>query len=75
MTILKDILAELYGMFVADARLTMAILGVVALAAGLIDVGVVAPLIGGVVLLAGCLGIMIGSVLWSARQQRARPDF
>lgn len=74
MTILKDVLAELFGMFVADARLTLAILGVVALAAGLIDVGGIAPLVGGAVLLAGCLGVMIAAVLWSARQKSDRLD-
>lgn len=55
MTILKDVFAELFGMFVGDARLSAAILVVVALAAGLIHLAGASPLIGGGVLLAGCL--------------------
>lgn len=74
MTILKDVLAELFGMFVADARLTMAILVVVATSAGLIDIAGVAPLVGGSVLLTGCLCVMVAAVLWSARREAARSD-
>jgi hypothetical protein len=70
MTILKDVLAELFGMFVADIRLTGAILAVVAVAAGLIDVVDVRPLIGGGILLAGCLGVMIVAILSTARAKR-----
>jgi hypothetical protein len=71
-SILKDVLAELLGMFMADARLTAAILAVVAMAAGLIDVAGVEPLIGGGVLLAGCLGVTIAAVLWAARRKRTK---
>lgn len=67
MTILKDVLAELLGMFVGDARLSAAILLVVGLAAGLIDLAGASPLIGGAVLLAGCLAVLIGAVLRAAR--------
>lgn len=70
MTILKDVLGELFGMFVSDARLTAAILVVVAFAAGLIDIAGVNPLIGGGVLLTGCLGVMIAAVLSAARKKR-----
>lgn len=70
MTILKDVLAELFGMFVADARLTLAILAVVALAAALIDLAHAAPLVGGATLLLGCLGVMIAAVVLAARANR-----
>ncbi len=69
MSILKDVLSELFGMFVADARLTVAILCVVALTAGLVDVAGSAPLIAGVFLLIGCLSVMIAAVLWAARRE------
>ena len=72
MSILKDVLIELFGMFVADARLTIAILCVVALTGGLIDLAGTAPLIGGVFLLAGCLGVTIAAVLWTARRKTRR---
>ena len=68
MSILRDVLAELFGMFVADARLTIAILCVVAVTAGLVDLAGTAPLIGGVVLLAGCLAVLIAAVLGAARR-------
>ena len=71
MTILKDVLAELFGMFVGDARLSAAILAVVASAALTIDAVGAPPLVGGAVLLIGCLGVLIGAVLRNARQKRA----
>ncbi len=70
MTILKDVLDELFSMFVADARLTAAILVVVALAAVLIDGLGMSPLIGGVVLFVGCLAVLMGAVLLAAHARR-----
>lgn len=69
MTILKDVLAELLGMFVADARLTTAICALVLITAGLIFGVHVAPLIGGAVLLLGCLAILVLSVRAEARRR------
>jgi hypothetical protein len=68
MTMLKDVLVELIGMFLGDARLTAAILVVVALSAVLIDVAGIEPLIGGGVLPVGCLLLVIESVRRSGRQ-------
>ena len=68
MSILKDVLAELFGMFVADRRLTAAILGIVAVAAGLIDIAGLDPLIAGSVLLAGCIAVTIAAVMSAARR-------
>ena len=72
MTILRDVLAELLGMFVSDARLTAAVLALVAVAAVLERTLAGAPLIGGAVLLAGCLGLLIGSVVLAARERRRK---
>jgi hypothetical protein len=71
MTILKEVVAELIGMFVGDIRVTLAILVVVAAAAALIDLAGVDPLLGGGVLLCGCLAILIAGVTLAARRQRA----
>ena len=71
MTILKDVLAELFGMFVGDARLTVAVLAVVGVAAALIDIGDLSPLLGGCVLFVGCLVVLMGAVLRAARHQKA----
>ena len=67
MTMLKEIAAELIGMFMGDARLTLAVLAVVASAAALINLASVDPLGAGAILLAGCLGLLIENVHRSAR--------
>ena len=67
MTILKEIIAELVGMFMGDARLTLAVLAIVAGAAALIEIAGVDPLGAGGVLLVGCLGLLIENVHRSAR--------
>lgn len=70
MSILKDVLAELFKMFVGDARLTAAILVTVLAAAALIDLTRLPPLAGGVALLFGCLVVLVISVLREARRRR-----
>lgn len=67
MTILKDVLTELIGMFVGDVRLSFSILIVVAMAAGTIDLAGTPPIVGGAVLLAGCLAVVIFAVLRAAK--------
>lgn len=62
MNILKDILSELFSMFVADARLTTAILVVVALAALLIDATGLPSLFGGAFLLLGSIAVLFLSI-------------
>lgn len=69
MTILKDVLAELFGMFVADARLTAAICGLVLIVAGLIFEAHVPSQIGGGVLLLGCVAILMLSVRAEAKRR------
>lgn len=71
MTIFKDVLAELLGMFLSDARLSAAILAVVGLAAALIRLAGLPPLAGGAVLLAGCLVVLTQSVRREARRRRS----
>jgi hypothetical protein len=69
MTMLKEIAAELIGMFMGDARLTLAVLAVVASAAALINLAGVDPLGAGAILLVGCLGLLIENVHRSARRK------
>ena len=67
MTVLKEVVAELIGMFVAEKRLTIAVLVVVTMAGWLVDVvGLDSPF-GGAALLFGCLILLIESVCRSAR--------
>lgn len=72
MTMLREIAAGLLGMFLADFRLTIEILLLVAIVAALIAVLGVAPLWGGGLLLAGSLLIIVASVLREARLRGQR---
>jgi hypothetical protein len=67
MTILKEVVAELIGMFVAERWLTIAVLMVVTMAGCLVDFTDLDPLVGGSVVLFGCLILLIESVCRSAR--------
>ena len=67
MTVVKEVLAELIGMFVGEKRLTIAVLMVVAMAGCLVDFTGLDPLVGGAVMLFGCLILLIESVCRSAR--------
>lgn len=74
MTILLDVLKELWSMFVGDARLTIAILvliGAVALSIRwhLIDPGF-DPLLAGGALLFGCLAILVEATVRETRSRR-----
>jgi len=72
MIMLKEITGEIAGMFAADLRLSLAILGIVALAAALVAVSGLDPLIGGGVLLVGCGLVLVTSVSRSSRGRGAR---
>ena len=47
------------------------VLAVVGVAAALIDIGDLSPLLGGCVLFVGCLVVLMGAVLRAARHQKA----
>ena len=66
MSILRAILTELRKMFLADARLSLALLAVVALAAILQAAAPGLP--AGAVLLAGTLAVLVAAVLAAARR-------
>jgi len=72
MNILKDVLLELFSMFVADARLTAAILAIVVIAALVIDATDLSPLVGGVFLLVGCITVLFLSVRREANRRTAQ---
>jgi hypothetical protein len=69
MTLIKDIISELFGMFVGDARLTVAVLAVVAIAGVLSDVAHVGALVSGGVLLIGILCVVVEAVRHAARDR------
>lgn len=66
MSILRAVFAELVGMFLADAWMSLAILAVVALSAGLIATGAPQGL-AAAVLVFGALAVPIVFVIRSAR--------
>lgn len=70
MTILLEVAKELLGMFLADFRLTAAILALVLLVAVLVDGAGIDPVVAGALLLGGCLLILIEAVTRAARQRK-----
>ncbi len=65
MTILREVAEELLGMFLADARLSLAVLAVVAAAAAMPG----PRLLGGAVLALGTLLVLLLSVRRAARRR------
>jgi hypothetical protein len=68
MTLLKEVAAELIGMFFGDARLALALLVLVAVSAALIGLSGLDPLVGGTVLALGCPVLLIANL---GREKRA----
>jgi hypothetical protein len=68
MNLVRDVAKGLLGMFVGDAGLSGAILAVVAGAALLIKTEAASTQLGGALLFAGCLAVLIGSVVRGARR-------
>jgi len=62
MSLLKEIGAELIGMFFGDARLTIALLLLIAVAGALIELTGIDPLVGGIVLILGCPALLIANL-------------
>lgn len=70
MGILLEVARELLGMFLADARLTLATLVLIAIVAALVLAAHVAPLAGGLILLVGCIAILVEAAVRDARRRR-----
>ena len=66
MTVFREVVVELIGMFFAEKRLTITVLTLVTLAGCLIDFTDLDPLVGGSVLLFGCLILLVESVCRAA---------
>ena len=67
MTVFKEVVAELIGMFVGEKRMTISVLAIVAATGSLVDFIGLDPLVGGAVLLFGCLILLVESVCRSSR--------
>lgn len=68
--IIRDVLKELFGMFIADRRLTAATLLLVVVTALLRHLMSQAPLWAGALLLVGAMAILVGAVIANARVLR-----
>ncbi len=62
MNLLKEVAAELIGMFFGDARMTLAVLLIVAAAGGLVTLTGIDPLVGGGVLALGCPMLLLANL-------------
>ncbi len=71
MTVIGDVFKELFGMFFADIRLTLAILLLVGVVAGLVSALPAAPYLAGGVLLFGFVAIVVGAAAGEARRARS----
>lgn len=69
MTIIGDVFKELFKMFVADLRLTLAILGGVILVAILLQKAWVSPLVAGLLLTLFCLVVLAEAILREVRNR------
>jgi hypothetical protein len=72
MNILREMGSGLFKMFVGDVLLTIATLMVVTLTGLLTESGAVRPLIGGALLFAGCIAVLVASVALHVGRQRDR---
>ena len=68
MSVLKAIAAELFGLFVDDGFLALAILAIVALTAGVAGLAGLSPQTQGVLLFLGCGAVLAESVRRAARR-------
>jgi hypothetical protein len=69
---LYAVAAELVAMFIDDGRLALTLLALVGLVTLAVKVAWIGPLAGGLLLLAGCVGLLVESVLRKARAGNRR---
>ncbi|CDX40365.1 conserved hypothetical protein [Mesorhizobium plurifarium] len=67
MSVIRLVFKELVGMFVDDGSLALLTLILIALIAAAVKLLALPPLVGGVLLLAGCLAILVESTRRAAR--------
>lgn len=72
MSILGDVFKELFKMFVADLRLTIAILAGIVAVAVLLGQGVVGPVAAGLLLAAISIAVLGEAVLRETRRRRGK---
>ena len=71
MKTLREVLDELISMFLADARMTVTTLLLVAVVGGLAATGYLPQIVSGLLLLVGCIAILLAAVMRGARLRRS----
>ena len=71
MTVLRAALAELVGMFIDDGQLALTLVALIAIVTLLVKLVGIGGLAGGLLLLAGAIGLLVESVYRGARRKRA----
>ena len=72
MTALRAAIAELVGMFIDDGQLALTLMALIAIVTLLVKIAGIGGLAGGLLLLAGAIGLLIESVYRDARRKKAR---
>ena len=70
MNVVKEVLEELWSMFVGDRRLTLLVLGVVAIAAAAAAFVAALHVLAAAFMLAGALAVLADSVFQAARKAK-----
>ena len=71
MTVLRAALAELIGMFIDDGQLALTLVALIAIVTLLVKLVGIGGLAGGLLLLAGAIGLLVESVYRDARRKKA----
>jgi len=71
MKIIQKVLAELFSMFMADARMSLSTVALVIIMAGLLKFAALSALVAGGLLLVGCLVIVIEAAVRDTRKRVA----
>ena len=71
MTALRAAIAELVGMFIDDGQLALTLMVLIAIVTLLVKLVGIGGLAGGLLLLAGAIGLLVESVYRDARRKKA----
>ena len=71
MTALRAAIAELVGMFIDDGQLALTLMALIAIVTLLVKLVGIGGLAGGLLLLAGAIGLLVESVYRDARRKKA----
>ena len=71
MTVIRAAIAELIGMFIDDGQLALMLVALIAVVTALVKLAGIGGLAGGLLLLAGSIGLLVESVYRDARRKKS----